>query len=63
MRLIAVIDDPLIARRILVHLGLPVRAPPRRRGARSGQERLPGLLPDPAPTDAFDGVDTLPLDA
>jgi hypothetical protein len=28
MRLIAAITDPMIARRILKHLGLPPRAPP-----------------------------------
>jgi hypothetical protein len=62
MRLIAVIDNPLVARRILVHLGLPARAPPRGRGSRSGLERLPGLVTDPDPTDAFDGVDPLPVE-
>jgi hypothetical protein len=62
MRLISVIDNPLVAHRILVHLGLPARAPPRGRGFRSGHERLPALLLDSDPTDAFDGLDSLPLD-
>ena len=29
MELIATIEDPLIAQRILTHLGLPTRGPPR----------------------------------
>ena len=29
MELIAIIDDERVARKILSHLGLPVRAPPR----------------------------------
>ena len=60
MRLIAVIDDELVARRILLHLGLPARAPPRGRASGSRQEHLPGLVADPEPTDAFDGVDPIP---
>ena len=60
MRLIAVIDNELVARRILEHLGLPARAPPRGRSLRLGQERLPGLAADPEPTDVWDGVDPLP---
>jgi hypothetical protein len=60
MRLVAVIDNPLVARRILAHLGLPARAPPRGQGSRLGQERLPRL--DPEPADAFDGVDPLPVE-
>jgi hypothetical protein len=31
MELIAAIEDPDVARRILTHLGLPARAPPRGR--------------------------------
>jgi hypothetical protein len=62
MRLIAVIDNELVARSILQHLGLPARAPPRGRGRRSGQDHLPGLDADPEPADAFDSVDPLPLE-
>jgi hypothetical protein len=41
MRPIAVIEDPLVARRILEHLGLPSRAPPRASGhSRKGQQVL-----------------------
>jgi hypothetical protein len=61
MRLVAVIDNPLVARRILAHLGLPARAPPRQRGSRSGQQRLPGLVADPEHA-AFDGIDPLPIE-
>ena len=61
MRLIAVIDNELVARRILEHLGLPARAPPSRgRGFALGQKRLPGLVADSEPTDVWDGVDPLP---
>lgn len=60
MRLIAVIDNEVVARKILLHLGLSARAPPRGRGTRSGKELLPGLVADPEPTDAYDGVDPLP---
>jgi hypothetical protein len=62
MRLIAVIDNELVARRILQHLGLPQRAPPRGRGRCSGQDHLPGLDARPESADAFDGVDPLPLE-
>ena len=60
MRLIAVIDNEVVARKILLHLGLSALAPPRGRGTRSGEELLPGLVADPEPTDAYDGVDPLP---
>jgi len=47
MRLIAVIDDERIARKILTHLGLPSRAPPRgRRLPRRGQLTLPVYAAD-----------------
>lgn len=53
MRLVAVIQDERVARRILEHLGLPARAPPRGRPWRSGvQEQL--ALDDPA---RYDGID------
>jgi len=41
MRLLALIDDERIARKILTHLGLPTRAPPRGRPWRPPQESLP----------------------
>ena len=62
MRLIGFIDNELVARSILLHLGLPARAPPRGRGSRSGQDQLPGLVADPEPTDAFDGTGPLPVE-
>ena len=49
MRLIAVILDPAVAKKILDHLGLPARAPPRGRARRLGQQEL-----------ALDGVPDLP---
>jgi hypothetical protein len=51
MRLIAVIEDERIARRILAHLGLPTRAPPRGR-----RWRAQGLPPGRALAD-LEGVD------
>ena len=33
MRIVAFIEDPFVARKILDHLGLPARAPPRGRQA------------------------------
>jgi hypothetical protein len=54
MRLIAVIDNELVARHILLHLGLPARAPPR--------GPLPGIVADPEPSDALDGVDLIPVE-
>ena len=40
MRLVALIEDALVARRILAHLGLPARAPPRGRPWRLAQQVL-----------------------
>lgn len=40
MRLIAVIEDPAVARKILEHLGLPARPPPRGRPGWRGQQEL-----------------------
>jgi hypothetical protein len=52
MRLIAFIDDERVARRILEHLGLPARAPPR------GRRRAPQqVLPLDFASVDFDGVD------
>jgi hypothetical protein len=51
MRLVAFIENEHIARRILEHLGIPSRAPPRGRARPSG-ERL-SLVDDRA----WDGVD------
>ena len=48
MRLIAVIEDPHIARKILEHLGLPARPPPTGRAAWPGQQEL-ALDDDPEP--------------
>jgi len=53
MRLIAVIENESVARTILLHLGLPARAPPRGRAWRpDAQEQL--ALNDP---DRYDGID------
>ena len=43
MKLIALIEDPQAAKKILDHLGIPTRAPPRGRGrsAGAGQQALP----------------------
>ena len=41
MRMVALIEDPFVARKILEHLGLPARAPPRGRAAWQGHEELP----------------------
>jgi hypothetical protein len=51
MRLVAFIDDERLAHRILEHLGLPARAPPR--GRRRGQQILPLGLDSVD----FDGID------
>jgi hypothetical protein len=52
-RLIAVIENEIVARKILLHLGLPARAPPRGRPWRAaGQVQL--ALDDP---DRYDGID------
>lgn len=58
MRLIASIDDPDVARRILRHLGLATRLPPRGHPWRP-QARLPAVH-DPPVVDTsatWDGVD------
>ena len=52
MELIAVIEDPAIACRILSHLGLPTRPPPR-----GPPWRSQASLPLAQPGDAADGVD------
>jgi hypothetical protein len=53
MRLVAVIPDETVARKILEHLGLPARAPPRGRRAGGRPRRLREQLPRPD----FGGVD------
>ena len=53
MRLIAVIENEIVARKILLHLGLPARAPPRGRAWRSGAQEQPAL-DDP---ERYDGID------
>jgi hypothetical protein len=52
MRLVALIDDERVTRRILEHLGLLARAPPRGR-CRRGQQ----LLPLGDGTADLDGID------
>ena len=52
MRVVGVIEDDAVIRRILDHLGLPSRAPPRGRPWRPGQQ----FLPDQA-RPCLDGVD------
>ncbi len=59
MRVLSFIDDERIARRILEHLGLPARAPPR--GRLRGQPLLLQLLPPDIAAD-LDGFDPLLLD-
>jgi hypothetical protein len=55
MRVLSLVDNALIARRILEHLGLPARAPPR--GRRRGQQLLTlDIVAD------LDGIDPLQLD-
>ena len=56
MELISVIQDERVARRILDHVGLPSRAPPRGRPWRPGRQQL-SLAVDR--TD-LDGVDASP---
>jgi hypothetical protein len=56
MRLVALIEDERVARKILVYLGLPARAPPRGRPWRPGQQLL---VADDA--GRFDGIDPPPL--
>ena len=58
MRVVAVIEDERVARRILEHLGLPARAPPRGRPWRAAQQQL--AVDDDS--SRFDGVDSLPTD-
>ena len=53
MELIAAIEDPVVVRRILDHLGLPARAPPR---GRPGSPQRSLALERRA--DDYDGVDT-----
>ena len=43
MRLVALIEDELVAEKILRHLGMPTRAPPRHPPARLGQQRPIGV--------------------
>jgi hypothetical protein len=52
MRVIAFIENELIARRILEHLGLTARPPPR------GPRHPPGLEHLPIDRSDFDGVDS-----
>lgn len=54
MRLVAVIQDERVARRILEHLGLPARAPPLGRPWRSAGQAQLALGDD---HDRYDGVD------
>jgi hypothetical protein len=57
MKLIAAIEDPAVARKILLHLNLPTRLPPRGR-----PRRLLHLGLEPA-ADPFDGIDPpVPVD-
>jgi hypothetical protein len=56
MRLIAVIEDERIARRILDHLGLPARAPPR------GRPFRPRKQVELSDRDPFDGIDPAVVD-
>jgi hypothetical protein len=53
MRLVGFVDDELVARKILGHLGMLTRAPPRGQRHRGPQTEL---QLDLAPTDA-DGID------
>ena len=56
MRLIAAIEDPRTAARILAHLGLPTRAPPR--GPPWHPDAIAGLPPQPErPHPDYDGID------
>ena len=58
MDLIATIEDPRVAAKILAHLGFPARAPPRGRPGQPRQQELE--LPEVG--DEFDGIDSLPID-
>ena len=53
MRPVAVIEDERIAHKILTHLGLPARPPPRGHPRRPGQETLP-VVDEPEPFVGFD---------
>ena len=59
MELIATIEDERTARKILEHLGLPARAPPRGRPWRPG---LKQLAFDDDDAGRFDGIDSFPID-
>ena len=59
MRVVAFIEDERIARRILDHLGLPSRAPPRGPPWTTGQQQL---HLDLAAFSQFDGIDPLPVE-
>jgi hypothetical protein len=52
MRLVELVEDPAVARRILSHLGLPTGAPPRPPPWRPAREHL--AAQDPAGFDAID---------
>ena len=58
MRLVSVIEDERVAGKILRHLGLPARAPPRGRAWRPGQQQL--ALRDDG--DRFDDIDQSPVE-
>ena len=59
MQPIAAIEDSRVAGRILAHLGLPTRAPPRGRSVLSVSKAEHPLALDPR-ADEYDGVDPLP---
>ena len=54
MTILSIIDDQDVAQKILQHLGLPARAPPRGRPWRPGQQKL--ALDDALVN--FDGIDS-----
>jgi len=58
MRLVSLIENETVATKILRHLGLPTRAPPRGRPWRPGQQQLD--FQDDA--DPFDGMDQAAFD-
>jgi hypothetical protein len=59
MRVVAFIEDERIARKILDHLGLPTRAPPRGRPWTPGQKQL---HLDHGFHGYFDGIDPIPVE-
>ena len=59
MQPIAAIEDSRVAGRILAHLGLPTRAPPRGRAVLSSSKGEDALALDRR-ADEYDGVDPLP---